>query len=92
MRPVLVVVLAVVAERVLELAAAEDEDPVAAVGANRAHPALGVRIRVRGLSGRADHLDGFGAEDLVEGAAEFRVPVVAGATASAGALRLRHAF
>jgi hypothetical protein len=36
---VLVVVLAVNAEDVLEVAAAEDEDPVEAVGAERAYPA-----------------------------------------------------
>ncbi len=36
--PVLVVVTPVNAEHVLEMAAAEDEDPVEAVGANRAHP------------------------------------------------------
>src|SRR5207249_7071140 len=50
MWPVLVVVPAVDAEHVLEMAAAEDEDPVGAVGANRAHPALGEGVRVRGRS------------------------------------------
>jgi hypothetical protein len=39
--PVLVVVAAVDAEHVLEMAAAEDEDPVETPGAERAHPALG---------------------------------------------------
>jgi hypothetical protein len=39
--PVLVVVAAVDAEHMLEMAAAEDEDPVEAVGANRAYPTLG---------------------------------------------------
>ena len=41
MWPVLVVVAAVDAEHVLEMAATEDEDPVEAVGANRAYPTLG---------------------------------------------------
>ena len=76
MRPVLVVVAAVDAEHVLEVAAAEDEDPVEAVGANRAHPALGEGVRVRRLNRRADHLDALGAEDLVEGVAELRVAIM----------------
>jgi hypothetical protein len=37
--------------------AAEDEDVVEAVGANRAHPALGEGVFVRSLDRRADHLD-----------------------------------
>src|SRR6266508_2641956 len=57
MRPVLVVVAAVDAEHVLEMAAAEDEDPVDAVGANRTHPTLGEGVRVRGLDRRANRLD-----------------------------------
>src|SRR5437870_10794280 len=55
---------------------AEDQDPVEAVGANRANPALGVGIRVRRLDRRADHSDAFGPEDLIEGVAELRVAVV----------------
>jgi hypothetical protein len=54
MRPVLVVVAAVGAEHVLEVAAAEDEDPVEAVGANGADPTLGEGIRVRDLNWCAD--------------------------------------
>jgi hypothetical protein len=56
-RSVLVVVLAVDAEHVLEVPSAEDQDPVEAVGADRAHPALGVGVRVRCLDGRVDHSD-----------------------------------
>ena len=74
--PVLVVVAAVDAEHVLEMAAAEDEDPVEAVGANRAHPTLGEGVRVRRLDRRADHLDAFRPEDLVERAAELRVAIM----------------
>jgi hypothetical protein len=60
MRPVLVVVTAVDAEHVLEVAAPEDEDPVEAVGANGADPPLGKGVRVRGLNWRADDLDAIG--------------------------------
>jgi hypothetical protein len=74
--PVFVVVAAVDAEDVLEVAASEDEDPVEAVGAQRSYPAFGVGVRVRRLDRRADHLDALGAEDLVEGVAELRVAVV----------------
>jgi hypothetical protein len=73
---VLVVVAVVAAEHVLELAAADDEDPVEAVGANRAHPALGEGVCVRSLNWRADHLDAFRPEDLVERAAELRVAIM----------------
>src|SRR5512133_2590660 len=58
------------------MAAAEDEDPVEAVGANRTDPTLGEGVRVRRLNGRADHLDAFRPEDLVERAAELRVPIM----------------
>jgi hypothetical protein len=74
--PVLVVMAAVDAEDVLEVMPAEDEDPIEAVGADCADPAFGVGVGVRRLDRRADHLDALGAEDLVEGAAEFRVAVV----------------
>ena len=76
MWPVLVVVPAVDAEHVLEMAAAEDQDPVEAVGASRAHPALGEGVRVRGLDRCAKHLDALRPEDLVEGVAELRVAIV----------------
>jgi hypothetical protein len=73
---VLVVVTAVDAEHMLEMTPAEDEDPVETVGADRAYPTLGAGVCVRCLDRCADHLDALGAEDLVEGAAEFRVAVV----------------
>ena len=76
MRSVLVVVQAVDAEHVLEMPSAEDQNSVEAVGANGAHPALGVGIRVRRLDRRADHSDAFGPEDVVEGVAELRVAIV----------------
>jgi hypothetical protein len=73
--PVLVVVAAVDAEQVLE-AVAEDQDPIEAVGANRAYPTLGEGVCVRRLDRRADHLDAFRPEDLLEGAAELRVAIM----------------
>jgi len=73
---VFVVVAAVDAEDVLEVAASEDEDAVEADGAERPYPAFGVGVRIRRLDRRADHFDPLGAEDLVEGVAEFRVAVV----------------
>jgi hypothetical protein len=76
MWPVLVVVAAVDAEHVLEVAAAEDEDAVEALRAEGADPALGVSVRVRRLDRRADHPDALRAEDLVEGMAELRVAIV----------------
>jgi hypothetical protein len=72
-RSVLVVVVAVDAENSLEMPSAEDQDPVEAVGANRAHPAFGVGVRVRRLDRRADNSDAFGPQDFVEGVAELRV-------------------
>jgi hypothetical protein len=41
----------------LELAAADDENPVEAVGTDRAYPTLGEGVGVRSLDGRGDHLD-----------------------------------
>jgi hypothetical protein len=76
LRRVLVVVAAVDAEHVLEMPAAQDEDAVRAVGAESAHPALGVGVRVRGLDGRAYHPDALDAKDLIEGVAEFRVAIM----------------
>jgi hypothetical protein len=48
--PVLVVVAAVDAEHVLEVASADDEDPVAAVGADGADPMLGESVCVWGVN------------------------------------------
>jgi hypothetical protein len=54
----------------------EDEDPIEAVVADGAYPALGERVRVRRLHGRPDHLDSLAAKDLVESPAELAVTVV----------------
>ena len=48
------------------MAAAEDEDPVEAVGANRAHPTLGEGVCVRRLDWRADQVDALRPKGLVE--------------------------
>jgi hypothetical protein len=60
-------------EHMLEVAAAEDEDPVEAVSADGADPSLGVGVRVRCLHWGPGHLQALGAEHLVEGVAELRV-------------------
>ena len=46
MWPVFVVVAAIDAENVLEMAATDDEDSVETISAERADPALGVSVRV----------------------------------------------
>jgi len=72
-RPVRVVVRRVDLDDALELAAAEDQQPVEALAAQSADPALGVRSRPRCLHRRFDDTDAFGAEDLIEVARELAV-------------------
>jgi hypothetical protein len=74
-RPMRVVVLDVDAQDVFELSAACDQEPVEAIAADGAHPALGERIRVRRAKRCADDLDALALEYLIEGAAEFAVAV-----------------
>jgi hypothetical protein len=71
-----VVVRRVAAEHVLEVTAAEDQQPVEAFGADAADEALGVRVCLGCADRRVDHLEPFAAEDLVEGGAELAVAVV----------------
>jgi hypothetical protein len=71
-----VVVAAVGTEHMVDVAAAEDEDPVEAVGADGSHPPLGERVRVWCLDWRANYGDALRPEDLVEGATELRVTIV----------------
>jgi hypothetical protein len=59
-----VVVAAVGAEHVLEVAAAEDEDSVEAVGARRADSTLGEGVCVRRLARRADEFEVFRSEGI----------------------------
>jgi hypothetical protein len=58
-----------------EVAAAEDQEPVEALAADAADPALGVRSRLRRPYRRFDHTDALGAEDLVEVTSELAVAV-----------------
>ena len=75
-RPMTVVMTGVDAKHVLELAAAEDEQPVKAFPTDAAHPALGVGVRVRRLDGCADHRYSFASEDAIEAAAELGVAIL----------------
>jgi hypothetical protein len=72
------------AEDVLEVAAADDQQPVEAFPAHAADPALAVSVRVRRPDRRADDADAFALEDAVEGPAELRVSVVDQRSAGAG--------
>ena len=64
------------AEHLLELSPADDQDPVEAVTSDGADPALGKRVRFRGLEGCADHFNTLAAEDLVEAVRELAVAIV----------------
>ncbi len=70
-RPVFVVVLRVCAHHALEVAAAEDQQPIKALAPQTADPALGVRPRLGRPHRRLDYTDALGAKDLVEGVREF---------------------
>jgi hypothetical protein len=61
---------------VLEVAAAEDQQPVEALTADAADEALSVGVCLGCTDRRVDHLEPFAAEDLVEGGAELAVAVV----------------
>ena|SRR5438552_18262862 len=76
MGPMAVVVVDVDAENLLKLSPADDQDPVEAVAADGADPALGERVRLRRPERGADDLDAVASEDLVERAAELAVSVV----------------
>jgi hypothetical protein len=71
-----VVVLDVGAQDPLELAAADDQEPVEAFRAHRADEALGGGVRLRRSRRRVDHSDSIAAEHLVEGSGESAVAVV----------------
>jgi hypothetical protein len=71
-----VVVLDVDAEHMLELAPAEDQQPVEAFAADASDLALHVCICVRSPNRRADDLDGLAREEGIEGAREFGVAIV----------------
>jgi hypothetical protein len=58
------------------LPAAADQEPVEAVASDGADPAFGERVRLWRPEWRADDLDAFASEDLVEDIAELAVTVV----------------
>lgn len=76
MWPLRVVVGDVRAEHVLEVATADDQQPVETLCAYRTHEALRVGVRLWCPDRRVDHLDRFAAEDLVERHEELVVAVV----------------
>src|SRR5262249_24655893 len=73
--PMLVEVLNVGREGVLEVALAEDQEPVKTLAADASDPALGMRSSLRRPHWRLHHPDARGAEDLVEVAGELAVAV-----------------
>jgi hypothetical protein len=74
-RAVLVVVLHVDAQDPIQVALPDDQQPVQALDTNCPDPAFCVGVRVRRLHRRQQHLGAFGAEHVVEAAAELRVAV-----------------
>jgi hypothetical protein len=74
--PLSVVVPDVDAEDVLELATADDQQPVEAFAADGADPAFHVCVRVWCPDGCADDLDRLAPEERVEGVRELRVVIV----------------
>jgi hypothetical protein len=74
-RPMVVVMGGVLAERGGQMSLVGDEDPVGAFSADRAHPALRERVRAWRLRRSSDDLDAGGGEDRVEPSGELAVPV-----------------
>src|SRR6266542_5336016 len=75
MWPVPVVVLDVDPKDLLEVAASDDEQPVQALAADGADPAFRVGVCSGRPHRRDEHFGAFGAEHIVEVAAELRVAV-----------------
>jgi hypothetical protein len=59
----------------LEVASADDQQPVQALGADGLHPALGVRVRLGRLHWGQEHLDALRPEHCIEAVAELGIPV-----------------
>jgi hypothetical protein len=68
MRALPVVVAGILAKDSLEVAVANDEQPIEAFGANRSYPAFRVGVRPWRSDRCLDHADSLGAEHLLEGA------------------------
>ena len=62
-------------KHLLQVTSPDNEEPVKALGADRANPALGIRVRSGRPDGCEQHLGAFGAEHVVEAAAELRITV-----------------
>ena len=74
-RPVLVVVLDVLAQDAFDVAAVEDQQPVQALGADGSDEPFGDGVRLRRSCRRLDDPDAVRAEHLVEGIAVLAVAV-----------------
>jgi hypothetical protein len=75
MRTVPVVVRHVHAQDPIQMPAPDDQQPVQALGTDRADPALRIGIRIGRPHRRQQDLGAFCAEHVVEAAAELRIPV-----------------
>jgi len=75
-RALVVVMREIDAQHSLEVAAAEDQQPVKTLAADGANEAFGVGVCLWCPEWRLDHLDPFAAEDFVEGSGELAVAVV----------------
>jgi hypothetical protein len=76
MWPMLVVMLDVDAQNLLQMAASHDQQPVQALSAHRADPALREGVRVGRLDRSQHDLGALGAEDVVEATTELCVPIL----------------
>jgi len=74
-RPMHVVVLHVDAQHLVQVFASRDQQPVQALGADRANPAFREGVGVGCLDWCQHHLGVLGAEEVIEGAAEFGIPI-----------------
>src|SRR5215216_4767715 len=81
-----VVVLDVDPQHLLEVAAADDQQPVQALGPDRPDPAFGVGVGVGRLYRRDQYLGAVRMEDVVEGAGELRIPIAKKAAHSSAPL------
>ena len=88
-RALAVVMVDVGAKHSLQLAAADDQEPVEALPAHRAQEPLGDRVRLRGPDRRADDLNALAAEHLIERVRELAVAIVDQEPQRALALRQR---
>ncbi len=61
-RSSVVVVLDVITQDALEMAAREDLEPIQTLIPHRPNPALGEGVRLKRAERRSDHLDAFGTE------------------------------